>query len=224
MKALFTLLCVGLTTVVGVGELRSQQMDARDFVRQQFAEGVDYDAASRYDASDVPALVQMLRNQEEAMVWTNIVGVLGIIGNDAAVDAMLQFAAAGSGEMSLAAYSAKSSVMIALGYAANAGNDRALQYLIGSLDPTVWEGRSIGWQSPIHGSAAERNTQLSTMAIMGLALSGREEAGDALTQFGGTPAGAFRSAVGAVLSEALEAHSNIAQNGLSEYYRRPPPN
>lgn len=223
MKALLTLFCVGLTTLVGADELRSQQMDVTDFVRQQYAEGVNYDAASQYDGSDVPALLEMLGNPEEEAAWTNIVGVLGIIGTDDAVNAMLQFAAAGGDDMSVAAYRAKSSVMIALGYAANVGNDTALQYLIEGLDPAAWGSRDYGWASPIHATVEERDAQLSTMTVMGLALSGREEAGAALAALGDST-GPFRAAIDPVLSEAIATHANISQNGLSAYYRRPPPN
>jgi hypothetical protein len=66
--------------------------------------------------------------------------------------------------------------------------------------------------------------QLSTMAVLGLALSGKPEARDALLSLQRAPktAGAKRLQAQSydTISEALSANQIIAEQGLAEYYRQ----
>jgi hypothetical protein len=166
----------------------------------------------------------MLADAAEQEHWTNIVGVLGIIGDERAVDPLIAFATARpDGSLSGAQYAAKSSVPLALGYLVNrTRNERALSYLIESLDPSVWAARGVAWTSPYHRTDVERNLQLTTAAILGLAVTGQPEAARALraVQADTSAVGKrLQAQVSNVVSDALEANAEIARLGLAEYYR-----
>jgi hypothetical protein len=204
-------------------------MDIRDFVRQVFIHGVPYEEASRYDSSVVPTLLEMLNNPAEKAHWPNIVVVLGMIGDERAVDPLISFIEADySGDLSTELYRAKTAALMALGYIINkTGNRKALSYLMSSLHPETWGARDVVGIAPFQGDTAERNTDFSKHAILGLALSGHPEAAQALRslqQPAPTEAQrAFQAEAGDLVSEALEEHAKIAREGLASYYREPPP-
>ena len=200
-------------------------MDVMDFVKQTFIHGVPYEEASQYGTGDVDALLGMLSNRSYENHWPNVVVTLCIIGDDRAVDPIVDFIKGGTGQLSHAEYTAKSSAIMALGYLVNkSGNAKALDFLRTSLDPDAWEKRRVGWSSAYHDSVADRNMQLSTMAVLGLALSGKPEARDALLSLQRAPktAGAKRLQAQSydTISEALSANQMIAEQGLAEYYRQ----
>lgn len=202
----------------------AQQVDVRDFVRQAFVHGVPYEEASSYGALVVPTLLAMLEDPAEQEYWTNIVGVLGMIGDDRAVEPLIAFAASRTAEtLSPAQYRAKSSVPLALGYLVNkAGNQRALSYLIQGLNPAVWSQRGVTWRSPYHATDLERGLQLTTSAVLGLAVSGSPAAAQALRALQGdtsTTGKQLQAQVGPVVSDALQTHAQIVRVGLVEYYR-----
>jgi hypothetical protein len=118
----------------------SSLMDIRDFVRQVFIHGVPYEEATKYDSSVVPTLLDMLNDPAEEAYWPNIVVVLGMIGDERAVDPLISFIEADDqGDLSREHYAAKTSALMALGYLIDkSGNQKALDYLIDSLAPDTW--------------------------------------------------------------------------------------
>jgi hypothetical protein len=209
--------------------LEPSLMEIDDFVRQVFIHGVPYEEASRYDSSVVPTLLEMLNNPAEEAHWPNIVVVLGMIGDERAVDPLISFIEADySGDLSTELYRAKTAALMALGYIINkTGNRKALSYLMSSLHPETWGARDVVGIAPFQGDTAERNTDFSKHAILGLALSGHPEAARALHSLQ-QPAStetqrAFQAQAGDLVAEALEEHAKIAQGGLASYYREPPP-
>jgi len=204
---------------------QASSMDIRDFVHQVFIHGVPYEEASKYDASAVPTLLQMLNNPAEEAYWPNIVVVLGMIGDERAVDPIISFIEADvPGGLSREHYAAKTSALMALGYLVNkTGNRKALDYLKASASPETWAGRNIAGVAPFQASSTERNRDFSKFAIFGLALSGRPEAAQALRSLQ-QPAGAevtreFQAQVSDLVSEALKENQKIANQGLENYYR-----
>lgn len=203
--------------------LTAQAVDIREFVRRTYIHGLPYEEASRYGPSVVPALLAMLDAPGEEPHWTNIVAVLGIVGDDRVVKPLQDFASEGVGELSHPQYRAKNSVPVALGYLGHkTGNREALDYLLASLDPNVWDGRGFAWASPYHPTTLERNEHLTEMAIIGLALSGRPRAGDALgsLQGGEVMGAAQRARFSTLVAEALSTYEIVSRFGLAEYYRR----
>ena len=204
-------------------------MDISDFVRQVFIHGVPYEEASRYDSSVVLRLLEMLNDPAEEAHWPNIVVVLGMIGDERAVDPLISFIEADlSGEVSSQRYRAKTAALMALGYLINkTGNRKALAYLTQSIRPQTWEARDVVGIAPFQADVAERNTDFSKHAILGLALSGHPEAAPALRSLQ-QPAPTetqrvFQAEAGDLVSEALEEHAKIAREGLASYYRETPP-
>ena len=204
----------------------AQEMDTKDFVRQVFIEGVPYEEASKYGSDAVLTLLEMLEDTTEEAHWSNIVVTLCIIGDEQAVDPILAFISKDvQGDLSHSHYTAKTSAIMALGYLVNkSGSRKALDYLKDCLDPNVWAQRELDWTSPYQASVDDRNAQLSTMAILGLALSGNSEAAEALSSLQAPAATEsarqFQTQVGNVVSDALSAHQMIAKEGLIEYYRK----
>jgi hypothetical protein len=201
-------------------------MNIRDFVRQIFIHGVPYEEVSGYDASVVPTLLEMLNDPAEQQYWPNIVVVLGMIGDQRAVDPLISFIEAHAlpDGLSRRHYAAKTSALMALGYLVNKSGDRkALDYLKASATPDAWAAKDISGIAPFQRSVSERNRDFSKYAILGLALTGSPEAAQVLRQLQ-VPAASpttreFQAQVGDVISEALRENQKISEQGLMNYYR-----
>lgn len=200
-------------------------IDISDFVRQRFIHGVPYEEASKYDSSVVPTLLSMLNDPAEEEHWANIVIVLGIIGDEHAVDPLIAFIEADyHDDLSSEAYRAKTAALMALGYLINkTGNREAIAYLTTSLNPAAWEARDVVGIAPFQADTTERNDDLSKHAILGLALSGHPRAAQVLRSLQ-QPArletqSVFRNEVSDLVTDALKEHAKIARRGLASYYR-----
>jgi hypothetical protein len=202
----------------------AENAELSNFVHQTHMHGVPYDAAIRLDPEEaVPALLKMLQDPKEEQYWPNIVITLGMLGDQRAIAPLIKFLEADPGrELSRPHYIAKTGVVMALGYSIHRKeNSGALKYLIESAKPNVWSRRKLTWISPDHPQAEGRDEQLSTMAILGLALSGHPYAWDALIDLRQPAADArlakFQSRVAPVIAEAISAHEKIAGEGMSRY-------
>jgi len=200
-------------------------LEVQAFVRQTFTHGVPYEAARRFDARVVPVLWQMLADPIEEPHWPNIAVMLAIVGEEGVADGLIEFVRADHAEvLSPAHYAAKTAALMALGYHVyHTGDQDCLDYLSRCADPAYWRRLDLQWRAPFPQSPEERDTQLATLAVLGLALSGAPEAErrlEALRQLSRTPEGAgIGAAVGDVLDEAIEACRTIQKEGLSEYCR-----
>lgn len=195
--------------------------DVRDFVRRIYVDKFPFDEAVRYEASVVPTLLTMLADEEEEAWWPNIVATLGILGDEDVAENLESFIGDGEGALSPVRYRGKSAAVIALGYVANrGGGDRAIGYLTAGLDPETWEER-VQWTSPFHGSAAERNQELTRLSMIGLALSGREAALASLRELERSAASVEALGASDLLDEALRVHRSVSDEGLLAYYENP---
>ena len=192
--------------------------DVRDFVRQHFFHGVPYDVARSYGPEAAAPLLEMLADPAEQEWWVNIVAVLGMVGAEGQVfDPLVGFLEDPGEVLSAEHYRAKATVPLALGYLANqSGSEAAVDYLVAAADPAYWAGRSVG-RAEFQASVFERNADLATKAILGLALSGSDRALEALEQMQQVEAPALPGAA-AVVAEAIDANREIAEGGMSEYY------
>ena len=215
--------------------LPAQDLDVESFVRKIYISGIPYDEANSYTSANVPTLLEMLQDESESPYWGNIVVTLSIIGDDKALDPIIQFIEKQEEEELLDAdYRAKSGALLSLGYLINkTGNMRAIDYLVESIDPSVWEKRNVFWRTRVHNNVEARDADLSSLAILGLALSGRPEAAEAINLDLGTEDNlqpvieklqpAVRQlppAVSGLVEAALETYQQVAADGLSEYYRK----
>jgi hypothetical protein len=200
-------------------------LEVQAFVRQTFIHGVPYDAARQFDARVVPVLWRMLADPAEEPHWPNITVLLAIIGDKEVAAGLMQYIRADhDGVLSPAHYAAKTGALMALGYNVHRTEDPdCLDYLTRCATPDYWRNLDLEWRAPFPQSAEERNAQLATLAVLGLALSGLPEAErrlEALRQFSATPQGTeIRAAVGNVLDEAINACQIIQREGLIEYCR-----
>ncbi|HKZ81406.1 MAG TPA: hypothetical protein VJ124_24265 [Pyrinomonadaceae bacterium] len=215
-----------LPSVPQAPEDSEQRTDVREFVHRLYIHGVLYQNAIQYGTEEVDILINMLQDPAEEPYWSNIVITLGMIGDEKAIEPLLQFINKDAhGELSPSHYKAITGAIGSLGYLLNkSGNQKALTYLQESLDPNVWTERVPSWTSPFHLNVEERNIQLSIMAIIGLGLSGHPEAEKSLRSLQ-EPATTlesqeFQRKTSEVVNEALRALEFIAKEGLSQYYEQ----
>jgi hypothetical protein len=159
----------------------------QSFVRKGFFEGVPYNQAKLYSDDDVPELQRLLQDPAAEDTWRNVVGTLGAIGTERAKDVLITHLFSDpDGQLSPAAYIAKSDVPVALGWLVHKSDDReALELLINATDGDWWVAQGIDWSTPIHRNREDLITSLVTKAIIGLTLSGTEEAEIRLAQLQG---------------------------------------
>ncbi len=197
-----------------------------DFVKQRFIRGVPYEDASKYGPKHVPGLLLMLSDSSNIAYWPNIVVTLGIIGDERAVTPIINLIKQDqTGILSRDLYSTKTSAIMALGYLVNkTGNQEALNFLKECLKPNAWDETQPNWHSPYQEAKSERNIQLSSMAILGLTLSGHPEAIEALKSLKAPKDSedekVFQSQVSNMLDQAIGDCEEISKNGLQEYYRK----
>lgn len=152
--------------------------------------------------------------------------MLGVVGDERAVEALIAFVAkpVESERLSINHADAYSSAIQALGVLVyHTGSERALTYLIEGLTPGVWRQRNIPGMPVYARSHEEYDRQLSNYALFGLALSGHPRARDALqsllrAQTAGRAE--FREGLDATLVQWLEV-ALVAERGLGgmyEYY------
>lgn len=204
---------------------QSEPLPVEEFVRQGFIGGVPYEETrNNYNESDVPVLLEMLANPDEELHWANIVITLNITGDEDVAGPIINFINDGSERpLSQPHYAAKTSALTSFGYLINhTGSDRALTYLIESLDPAVWQERPQTGISPFQTTLEETYLDLSKNAILGLALSGNPGAAGALrtlleSDLTGQQA-TFRDNNLETIREAITTNEQIAEIGLVNYY------
>ena len=169
----------------------------QSFVRKGFFEGVPYNQAKLYSDDDVPELQRLLQDPAAVDTWRNVVGTLGAIGTERAKDVLITYLFSDpDGQLSPAAYIAKSDVPVALGWLVHKSDDReALELLINATDGDWWVAQGIDWSTPIHRNREDLIASLVTKAIIGLTLSGTEEAEIRLAQLRGQLDPSARAAV-----------------------------
>jgi hypothetical protein len=182
------------------------------FVAQPHLRGVPYAEAHAYGDADVPYLVSVLGDPARAPHWPVAVTTLAIIGTSAAVDSVVAFIESNPPVGSRLAFErARRNAMLSLGYAANDGHSAAaLEYLLESLDPHVWERRAVN-------VSASSSRQLTEQALLGLALAGTPESAVALRAYAADPH--HTDSLRAVATAALDEHARVVQLGLDAYDR-----
>jgi hypothetical protein len=192
--------------------------DVRDFVRQVFIHGVRWDVAAEYDGTSVPPLLALLQVNREQSYWTNAVTVLCLIGDDRAVEPLIELLERGEGEITVEHFSAKRAVLAHIGsLVQKSGNEKALAFLLDSLDEKGgWRSR-VKWKNPFHGGRADEDVHLTKMAAWGLALSGKPAAGEALGRL--AKRDGKSKGLTAVVDEATAAHAVVAAQGTMGYYQ-----
>lgn len=204
-----------------------------EFVRQIWFEGLSLDQAARYTPADAQKLVAMLNDPAEVLYHENIANVIGMIGDPATTDDLIAYVERGPATVGPApdvpadqaaamAEKGRVAALVGLGYiAARSGDQAAVDYLIGSTQSRVWEGR--GMRPSAQGPAPDV-AKLREYAVFGLGLSAQPRAIDHLRLMNG---GRLRSTgmAGVSLSDEVTTALAIAKEvsdrgGLIRYYER----
>lgn len=197
-----------------------------EFVRQKFVRGVPYEEAIKYTSKHLPELLLMLSDTANLVHWSNVVVTLGIIGDEKAVDSIVDLIKLDQqGKITTELYNAKTGAIMALGYLINrSGSQKALDFLKGCLNPHAWDDSQPDWDSPYQPLKEDRNIQLSSIAILGLTLSGHPEAISALEAIKEPKEDEiekkFQAQISTTLDQSIGACQEISSNGLLEYYRK----
>lgn len=197
----------------------------KSFVRQVYFEGVPYEEASQlsWDIA-LPVLQGVLNNPSDAQYWANAVVTIGMIGDDQGAKLLMEFIERDEAKAKLnrAQTVAKTSAVMALGYIVNkTGNEAALAFLTNGVEPNAWQKRGIGWTGSFHRNVTERDSQLASMAVLGLGVSGNAEAAQALLALKqGTRGTQAVPGISSLAEEALTANEEISTAGLRGYYRK----
>ena len=195
----------------------NQGTSVEALVRGIYIHGLPYEVAGKYTSNDSEVLIPMLRNPENALYWPNITKVIGIIGDDSAVEPLIEFLHGldSETEWSSTIYRGRTSAILALGYLANKrGNAGAMDYLVKSVNPDEWADRDIAWVTA-HENAERLMMQLSVSAVSALALTGQPEAGATLDELLESAHERLQQAAQSVRPDWKE----ISTNGLSAYYQ-----
>ena len=162
--------------------------DLEAFVSAKYFEGVPYAQAVQFDEDAVPLLTEIIGDPERVELWANSVATLGAIASENAEEALLAFLLADpSADLTATEYLAKSNVPVALGWLAARDTDKsAVETLINATNADWWVNvAEIDWTTPIHEDREALVQSLVTKSIIGLTLSGTEEAAIRLRQIGG---------------------------------------
>lgn len=185
-----------------------------------FLPRVPWEDTEAFRGEELTPLHQALFENRYSASWGDIATILGILGNEETVSVLLRFLIADSPGVDIQSVRlAKNNALLALGYLANQLNDEAsLNALRNFSSVNSWEGQGswLGLTTIERGNVAR---DLSEVAILGLALSGREEVLQLLSadkvnldaQKGENRNRSF-------LEEIRSIHSEIARTSLREYY------
>ncbi len=210
---------------VSLSEAMAASGNVEEFVHQIYYEGVPYEQASQYGPDDVPKLLNMLKDPNEKLYWSNIIVTLGIIGDDRAVAPLLEVLESSGDQAKPEDFATKSSVLMSLGYLINKSqNEKALAYLTAHCTPEGWVGSNLLKAEGLQASTDERSQQLSNLAVIGLALSGHPEAQATLRSLRenakamGTTS--YARQLTSIVDEAITACDTVAEGGLAAYYKK----
>jgi hypothetical protein len=197
-----------------------------DFVRQIYFDGLPLARAAGYGSDAIPVLVEILNDPEQVLYHQNAALTLGMIGETASVDPLIDYLESGASLPADAsevesAYSSKGRVaaVVALGYAANlSGSSEAVEALMGLVQSGALEAAAAG------PADADR---LAEYAIIALGFAGSDEAVGFLNSLDRGGSERFASAaepaegLAEVVDTALMISREVAERGLLAYYQSP---
>jgi HEAT repeat protein len=225
MKTQTTLAVLCLMTILaGAFAQQSVLQGPREAIRQSFPDTFDR-IADIYDSSAVPELLDMLNSEDDEEYWPRVVAVLGVVGDEEIVDVLIEVIEkpiVGPIYISRTQHDTRREAIRVMGFlAARTGGERALDYLIESLDDTIWRRRNIQGVVSYLDAYDRYDRHLSIHAIFGLALSGHPRAGEALRSLHQSPTpeqALLRRELDGVLDTWLEVHDLVAERGVAGMY------
>lgn len=183
--------------------------DVRSLVTQTYIHGIPYELGRSQGPSAVPTLLSLLGDPEFEEHRSNIVGVLGYIGDPSAIEPLIGFVRGLNGDVSVYTFRAVLTTFQSLGHLAQSGDERALSFLIDWSDDSHWERAELAFS---HGYYRDEKLGevLGRLAIQGLGISGRPQAYRRLIDL---TANDLREDWHDNVGEALELNGRIAVEG-----------
>jgi hypothetical protein len=192
----------------------AQRPSIEEWMHRLHPHSLPYQETIAFGPQVVPRLLVMLADRREEPWHPNITAALGMLGDDRVAEALIAFFVRPSPAMlTPLQYQARHSALMSLGYAANRGSSKALDFLIA----TVGGASAVTWKGPYFASAVERDRQLVRVAVLGLGLSGKPAARTALDRFKATPD--LPAEERRIADLALQVQDMVAQDGLTAYHR-----
>ena len=196
-------------------------------VRRQWAHGVPYEIASRYDLKAGLEVVQLLEQPSQREHWANVVTAVGMIGSPELVEPLVKFFGRGEGVLDDAESTAKYAVPVALGYIVNKSKAPAAQnFLVRNSNPNAV---AVSWK-PTHLKNVDRQMvgrEIALQCAIGLALSGTAGAARRLEDIAqSVDKGAFTLDIGTgtraaskFIDELKATQSRGAKEGLESQFK-----
>lgn len=210
---------LGVTSAASSQSAQPAAASVEDFVHRVYIHGVPFEQAKRYKSkADVKTLTAILQDHSQERYWANAVSTLGIIGTPEASEQLVSFVSRGEGNLSPAAFRAKTSAVVAMGYVlGQSGRQSVLNYLVKSADPKSWA--NVSWSIPSSSDTGERDLTLAKGAVAALGVSGDPKAQTALRdlQLGGRIDTAFSSQIQKSAGYALNESKAVQQKGFDAY-------
>jgi hypothetical protein len=155
------------------------------FVTQFYPDGLPISGARelRGVQGATNKLLGLLANPNYVRYRSNLVLTLGVVGDESAVSALIDYLERREGDRPLSRddYAGKTDVLTGLAYLVNQSSDpqarkEGLEYLKKGVEPGFWLNGRIKWSSNFDRSNRERNLYLTRLSIHALGLSGHPEA------------------------------------------------
>lgn len=143
-----------------------------DFVSQIYPEGIPYDEAAKFQASDTAKVLPWLKDDTKSATWSNIVTVAGIVaGPDAEAALNELILRPHAGKLPIEQYDGRVAAIMSLGYIVKSnGSPSARQFLEVHVNPSSWT--TTQWMAPYHTSTTERDNDLAAATVLGLSRVG----------------------------------------------------
>ena len=198
-----------LLPATGSAQSRASAPDLRSLVTQIYIHGIPYELAKSQGPGAVPELVAMLADPALDEYRSNIVAVLGCIGDPSAIEPLIGFVRGLDGEISVHTFRAVLTTFQSLGHLAQSGDERALSFLVDWSDDSHWATERVGFSYAVYRD--ERLGEvLGRLAVQGLGISGRPEAYRRLNELA---TGNLREDWYDNVGEALELNGRVAVEG-----------
>lgn len=171
--------CLLIVGAVGQGQVQKYEarelVPVREFVRPQFHHGIPYAVAHSYGPEAVPELIEILQNPGLKEQWSNVIWVLGMIGDAEATPVLLDFAQRRfEGEVDRPTFTALLQVNQALGFLAREPGSDAFLFLREGSVAEAWPSR-VRWTFG-RVSGREQSVLMAQLAINGLGIAASDEA------------------------------------------------
>ncbi len=198
--------------VAGAEASTAGNVDA--FVLRLYVEGVPFESARALGPAALPRLRQLLSDPGNRVYASNIVGVMGIIGEDGTAETLINFVEGNRNRaLDPDTYRASLTAVMSLGYLANRGDASAMSFLSNSA-------RALATASP----ATTPDLRLEPVAVgqnavLGLGLSGRPEGAQVLQELRNARIEARIPGAAELLTNSQTTLDRVRQQGVGSLYR-----